>query len=266
MLCFERTIARAGKSDAESVSVPDWNTDISFVTPEMVQSGMDSQFQPQLDALPEPQRQIWDELRELPPTFVLYGGTAIALQLGHRVSVDFDFFGTASFDSDRLLREMSFLHDAVITQKTPDTLTVRVERSGPVQLSFFAVPGLPQINQPLFCSGNGVNIATLIDLAGTKAAVVQKRAEAKDYIDIDAIIADGRVDLSMALSAAGCIYGQTFNPELTLKALCFFDDGDLSDLPAPTRQRLADAVRNVDLDRLPKIIGRDNSASGTSTQ
>ena len=45
-----------------------------------------------LTILPSAQRRLWDELRDVPETFILYGGTAIALQIGHRHSVDFDFF------------------------------------------------------------------------------------------------------------------------------------------------------------------------------
>ncbi len=53
---------------------------------------------PRLDILPPPQRRLWDELSDVPPEFVLYGGTALALHLGHRTSVDFDFFGNKPLD------------------------------------------------------------------------------------------------------------------------------------------------------------------------
>lgn len=43
-------------------------------------------FTPRLDILPSAQRRLWDELGATPPEFTLYGGTAIALQLGHRQS------------------------------------------------------------------------------------------------------------------------------------------------------------------------------------
>ncbi len=46
---------------------------------------------PRLDVLSAAQRALWPELAGLPRGFVLYGGTALALRLGHRVSVDFDF-------------------------------------------------------------------------------------------------------------------------------------------------------------------------------
>jgi hypothetical protein len=100
---------------------------------------------------------------------------------------------------------------------------------------------------------NGLQVASLLDLAGTKAAVVQQRAEAKDYTDIDAILRDGRIDLPTALASAKAIYGAQFNPQITLKALSFFDDGNLRRLPKPVQDRLAQAARAVDLDRLPTI-------------
>ena len=59
-------------------------------------------FTPRLDSLPPPQRRLWDELGTLPAEFVLYGGTAIALRLGHRQSEAFDFFGAAEEAKDYL--------------------------------------------------------------------------------------------------------------------------------------------------------------------
>ena len=61
------------------------------------------------------------------------------------------------------------------------------------------------------------------------------------------------MDLPLALSAAQRIYGSTFNPQITLEALSFFDDGELALLPEDVRLRLATAAREVDLDRLPDI-------------
>lgn len=66
-------------------------------------------FTPRLDILPAAQVTLWQELgEEIPSTFTLYGGTALALQLGHRQSIDFDFFGPA-FDPDKLLNLFRFL-------------------------------------------------------------------------------------------------------------------------------------------------------------
>src|SRR5690606_348776 len=86
---------------------------------------------------------------------------------------------------------------------------------------------------------------------GTKVAVVQKRAEAKDYIDTDAIIEHARIDLSTALAAAKIIYGSQFNPELSLKALTFFGDGNLPSVPPNIQARLIAAVKGVARDNPP---------------
>ena len=118
------------------------------------------------------------------------------------------------------------------------------------------VPRLDILPPPQPAPDTGLRVAALLDLAGTKISVVQMRAEAKYYIDIDAILASGSLDLATALAAGVALYGGGFNPQVTLKALTFFDDGDLPALPAAVRARLVDAVRRVDLARLP-TLGRD---------
>ncbi len=213
------------------------------------------EFTPRLDILPPPQRQLWDELAGVPAEFVLYGGTAIALHLGHRNSLDFDFFGDLDFDPGNLLRRMPFMKGAEITQQGPNTLSGIVNRNGAVKVSFFGLPEIPRLQTPHVAPDSALKVASLLDLAGMKAAVVQQRAEAKDYIDIDALIEDGRVDLPTALGAGRAIYGTQFNPEITLKALCFFDDGNLHTLPEEVKVHLREAVKAVDLDRLPVIEG-----------
>lgn len=218
---------------------------------------MSAVFQPKLSILEEPQRHLWGELGAVPDGFVLYGGTAIALHLGHRHSVDFDLLSPGQFDPDQLYESLTFLHESRILQKSSNTLTCLVDRGGAVQVSFFGVPKVRQIRAPLVAADNQLKVASLVDLAGTKAAVVQKRAEAKDYLDMDAIIHQGGVDLATALAAGKAIYGSAFSPELTLKSLCFFEDGNLCSLPQAVRDRLAADVKAVDLDRLP-ILAIEN--------
>ena len=214
---------------------------------------MSGVFQPRVDILPPSQRRLWDELSAIPPEFVLYGGTALALHLGHRQSVDFDFFGNRPLDEMTLVPAIPFLASATVTQREPNTFGCLVDRGGPVRLSFFGLPGLPRLRPPVVAPDNGLQVASLLDLAGTKASVVQMRAEAKDYLDIDALLADGRIALPLALAAARAIYGDRFNPLATLKALAYFDDGTLPTLPASVRRRLVDASKAVDLDRLPSV-------------
>jgi hypothetical protein len=189
----------------------------------------------------------------VPEEFALYGGTALALHLGHRQSLDFDFFGTRRFDLAKLAAEIPFLVDAEITQREANSLTCIVDRDGPVKMFFCGVPGIVRLGPVHRAPDNRLKVASLLDLAGTTASVVQVRPEAKDDIDSDALITAGLIALQMALAAAGAIYGQQFNRQITLKALSFFDDGNLELLPTATRLRLAAAVRAVDLDALPEI-------------
>jgi Nucleotidyl transferase AbiEii toxin, Type IV TA system len=208
-------------------------------------------FSSRLDILPSPQRRLWEELDEVPPEFVLYDGTAIALHLGHRASVDFGFFGNRPLDPTRLALAIPFLSGATITQRESNRLSCVVDRGGQVKLSFFGLPEIRRVRLPSIAPDNGLQIASLLDLAGTKASVVQMRAEMKDYIDIDALLADGRVDLPAALASARAIYGPQFNPQITLKALTYFEDGSLRRLPQDLKDRIVRAVSAVDLDRLP---------------
>ena len=108
------------------------------------------------------------ELTEIPAEFVLYGDTAIALHLGHRQSVDFDFFSDPPFDHAKLTAAIPFMATATITQRAPNTLSVIVDRDGPVKLSFFGVPGIARLAPPHIAPDNGLRIASLLDLAGTK--------------------------------------------------------------------------------------------------
>ncbi|HTY51400.1 MAG TPA: nucleotidyl transferase AbiEii/AbiGii toxin family protein [Steroidobacteraceae bacterium] len=103
-----------------------------------------------LSALPAAQRRLWREFSALPPSFVLYGGTAAALHLGHRHSVDFDFFANRALDLPALEAGIPFLAGAGVVQREPNTLSVIVDRGGPVKVSFFGVPKLPRLEPPSF--------------------------------------------------------------------------------------------------------------------
>jgi hypothetical protein len=210
-------------------------------------------FSPRLEILPPAQRQLWHELNQVPAEFTLYGGTAIALHLGHRQSVDFDFFGNRAFDPSKLQAAIPFLAEAQAARREKNTLSAILDRGGEVTVSFFGVPNLPRLVSPLVSDDNGLKIASLLDLAGTKASVVQLRAESKDYLDLDALITKGGITLPMALAAAEALYGVSFNPQITLKSLSYFDDGDLHSLPEESKIRLVTAARDVDLDQLPVL-------------
>jgi len=200
-------------------------------------------FVPKLEALPAAQRALWPELRQVPARFVLYGGTALALRLGHRQSEDFDFFANAPVDPGGLLRSLPLLAGATIRQEAPNTLTVAVRRPEAVKLSFFGL-SIGRVAEPERTDDGTLSVASLLDLAACKMAVLPQRAEAKDYWDVHALIQDG-VSLAESLGAAQATYGEQFNPLVTLKALSYFGDGDLPALPARVQQELRQAAASV---------------------
>ncbi|MCI0467540.1 MAG: nucleotidyl transferase AbiEii/AbiGii toxin family protein [Beijerinckiaceae bacterium] len=140
---------------------------------------MTDTFSPRLDILPPPQRRLRDELAFVPQEFVLYGGIAIALHLGHRESADFDFFGCNPLDPVELVPSIPFLAGAVVTQRGPYTFSCTVHRGGPVKISSVGIPRMARRLPPHIAPGNGLQVASIPDLAGTKVSVVQMRAEAK---------------------------------------------------------------------------------------
>ena len=199
------------------------------------------QFSPRYDILPFPQKRLCSELGQVPRHFVLYGGTAIALRLGHRVSLDFDFFSSEPFTPQELLANLPFLSGAKVLQNVSRTLTVMVDRGGSVKLSFFGGLELGRVGEPEETEDGAITAASLLDLAGMKAAVITQRAESKDYLDLLAILDNG-VSLAQAMGAARAIYGEQYNPVITLKSLAYFDDGDLHRLsseqkPASSKSR-----------------------------
>ena len=212
-------------------------------------------FNPKLEILPPAQRRLWDELSHTPKHFVLYGGTALALRLAHRSSEDFDFFSNHSFAPELLRKAIPYLHDAEMSQFEANTLTAIVDRAGPVKVSFFGGLALNRIRDPGVTPDNGIQIASLLDVAATKLATIQQRAQARDYEDIAAIIASG-ISLSDALAAASATYGRQFNGALSLKALTYFADGDLPQLSPGTQERLRSLAAQVNLKQIPVLKAR----------
>jgi hypothetical protein len=213
-------------------------------------------FEPRLDILPESQRQLWPELDAVPCGFVLYGGTALALQLGHRVSEDFDFFSSAGFDPDALrlpfFQALDPADPSVWVQRKYDTLEAFVDRGGPVKLAFFGgLNTLRRIEDPRRASGSHVHVASLIDLAGMKMRVIQVRGSWKDYVDLHTLALHG-VDIALGLAAAKAI-DRSFDPGISVRALQFYGDGTLDRVPPEMRRDLTRWAHAVDLGKLPAL-------------
>jgi Nucleotidyl transferase AbiEii toxin, Type IV TA system len=200
------------------------------------------------------QRYLWPRLSAIGTDFVLYGGTALSLQLGGRISVDFDFFTENPVHSDHLVERLPFLKGARLRQRAADTATFAVEgTNGEVSVSFFGKLRFGRVSEPVRFSDNGIYAAGLLDIAALKVSVIQQRAEAKDYMDIHTLLSNG-VTLELALGAAQALYPE-FNPTISLKALSYF--GDIAHLSPEIQRDLRIASSNVR--EIPEVARQSNS-------
>jgi len=196
-----------------------------------------------LEVLPPAQATFWREAASrVPRHFALYGGTAIALQLGHRVSVDFDFFSDQALDRIALHAALPELDVATVLQAGADTLVVTAGAAvASVKLSFFGGLRFGRVGEPQRAE-NGVAVAAPLDLLATKLKTLHDRVEARDYVDIEALLRSG-LKLDDGLAAAMALFGPALNPLDTAKAVGWFKDGGLeSALSEPSRRYLAAAA------------------------
>ncbi|MCU0575158.1 MAG: nucleotidyl transferase AbiEii/AbiGii toxin family protein [Syntrophobacteraceae bacterium] len=206
-------------------------------------------FKPHTSILPPAQQLLWPELAPAPRLgLVLYGGTAIALRLGHRYSVDFDFFTDRPLDKDAIGSSFSFTAGSLVIQESRDTLSLLVS-SGPtsrghVKVSFFGAVGMGRVGEPELTEDGILQVASLEDLMATKVKVILQRIEAKDYRDVAAMLEAG-VNLAAGLAAARAMYGRSFQPSESLKAMVYFEGGDLHTLSPGEKEILIQAAAAI---------------------
>lgn len=210
-------------------------------------------FAPCMEVLPPAQKRLWPYLRAtIGLGFTLYGGTAIALRLGHRTSVDFDFFSPRPLDREAMQSALPFMAQSVVLQDQPNNLTVLVPASdidgdsepAHVKLSFFGTIGFGRVAKPDRTEDGVLQVASLDDLMATKVKVILQRAEAKDYRDIAAMV-NAAVSLPRGLAAAREMFGPNFQPGESLKAMVYFEDGDLRTLTIEEKRSLVTAASQV---------------------
>ena len=211
---------------------------------------MDS-FKPDLTILPSAQKKIWNKLTIVPGNFVLYGGTAVALQLGHRSSIDFDFFSSDPFDNDHLCQSISSLGSFEIIQSQINTLTIIITAEHePVKISFFGGFKNGRIAPPLITDDRKIWVASLWDLMGHKLKVILQRVEAKDYIDIACLLNSG-LSLEKGLSCVLTLWPHAPVQEI-VRALIYFQEGDFSGLSDFNRQTLIKACSSLSFQNVEK--------------
>jgi hypothetical protein len=223
-------------------------------SPHAAKSDVVKTLAPSFDILPEAQKELWLKLSPCKDLgFVLYGGTAIALQLGHRFSVDFDFFSHLPLDEKKeneLLTALPFLKDSEMIQSMSNTRSYMTGTN--VKFSFFGNICLGRIGEPLTTNDGVLQLASLDDLMAMKLATILKRVESRDYKDIAAMLRNG-ASLEKGLAGAAALYGKQFSPSESLKAMTYFQGGDLDNLLQADRDVLLLAARTLPMREMPQV-------------
>lgn len=151
--------------------------------------------------------------------FYLAGGTALALQLGHRDSVDFDFFTDGKFSPTEIYENLKLSFGEVEIKKIVEdskTLTVIIDKTIKVSFFYYGYKLLKSVIETEF-----FNLASVEDIGAMKLSAIVSRAVMKDYVDLYWILKQ----MTLKELLAGC---QQKFPELetnlVVKSLVFFDD------------------------------------------
>jgi hypothetical protein len=152
-------------------------------------------------------------------TFYLAGGTGLALQIGHRDSIDFDFFTPNEFNTQSLISELERVFaDPMLSITQVEKNTVSCIIDGTVRCSFFSYP-YPHIRP--FIESEYFPIASIEDIGCMKLSAITSRSVEKDYVDLYFILK--RVPLAELL-ALSTEKHPSLDEALILKSLVYFDD------------------------------------------
>jgi hypothetical protein len=180
-----------------------------------------------LNVLPMVQRLLWGKLAgvEQIAEFYLAGGTAAALHLQHRESLDFDFFTRREEIPKELAHKLKQIGSLEIQQEDAKTFLGLLDD---VKFSFFVYP-YPPLSAPERLEG--IKVAALQDIAAMKIIAAGQRGTKKDFIDLHALFGAGW-NLEAIFDAVERKYRDArYNKLHLLKSLTYFDDAEADPMP-----------------------------------
>lgn len=166
---------------------------------------------------------IWDKLKSIPIIGTLGGGTAIALQLGHRISYDFDIFLQSPVPNNLLRKVKTIFPDAEIRPQidSSDELTFLLDGVKITYLYYPFPPLYPTIKT------NSLPLFDLRDSAADKAYTIGRRGAWRDYYDLYFLCTVHKLSLAQIISDAEKKFGDLFSAKLFLEQLTY--SGDITD-------------------------------------
>ena len=172
------------------------------------------------EALNQETKGVWDKCGFLRSDFYLAGGTALALQIGHRISVDLDFFSPNPIKKTLLAKVEEKFDSVSVLVNTKNELTVA---AGGVKVTFLHHPF---ILKKKCVKINIVPLASIADIASMKAYTIGRRRSFKDYVDMYFILSMGYSTLDVLISDSKEKYGHAFNDRLFCEQLTSPEDID----------------------------------------
>jgi hypothetical protein len=172
------------------------------------------------EILDSAQKSLIHKLRNL-DSYYLAGGTAIALQLGHRKSIDLDFFADKETNLNEIQRILSECTIQNTLVNTIDQYTAIVDG---VKITFLNYPYVMSVNVVF---EKLLRIPDLLSLAASKAFTVGRRPKWKDYVDLYFLI--NKFGLEKIILQAQRIFAEMFNDKLLREQLAYFDDIDYTE-------------------------------------
>lgn len=175
------------------------------------------------EILNENQKKLLEFLKNFKDYFGLVGGTAIALQIRHRQSIDFDLFSFEEFDNFELQRKIS--KQIKIEKILIDKLGEYTFLAQGVKITFLHYPFPLQFNEEF---EGYFKIPDLKTLAAMKVYTLGRRAKWKDYVDLYFIFKE-HCSFKDVVKKAKEIFGEQFNEKMFRVQLAYFKDVDFSE-------------------------------------
>lgn len=164
------------------------------------------------------QLSLLDLVKSFRREFYLVGGTAIALHIGHRRSIDFDLFKATPFQTKKILDKIQKQeHKYLITRNVSGQLNLIISD---VKFTFFEYPYIIEASEDF---EKKIKLPTLLDLAAMKAFVLGRRSKWKDYVDLYFILKN-HFTFNEISTRAEELFDQQFSGKLFRGQLSYFDD------------------------------------------
>ena len=171
------------------------------------------------EAITSEQKKVFNNLKNF-PEYYLAGGTALALQIGHRISVDFDLFSPNDLPDNLLKKIRKIFKVSKIKVQISHSEQLTLSLNG-AQLTFVRYP-YPLIFKLI--TYQGVKFLSVPEIAATKAYTVGRRPNFKNYVDLYFILKEKFISLPGIINICEKKYKDEFNDRLFLEQLVYLED------------------------------------------